>query len=154
MKIHIKLYEWQISSLTASSIKNLPTCLSVPLGVSTDFRSVVHQNGQSKAVGTTWWHSGTIVQHDRWIIIHRLKLLLIWRPQTCTFCSYCGGTDVLVAPQKIKKTISTHYFHSLRVVIGFHPALSRTRLLTNTVLLLYLVQSVFSDFLSFLWTCI
>lgn len=52
-KIHIKLCEWQISSLAASSIKNLPTCLSVPLGVSAGFRSAVHQNAQSKTVGTT-----------------------------------------------------------------------------------------------------
>lgn len=98
-EIHIKLRKWQSSSLAASSIKNLPTCLSVPLSVSADFRSAVHHNAQSKTVGTTWWHSGTIVQHGRcnqgdyylqtWAFAH-LKF------PGLNICSHGGGTDVLV----------------------------------------------------------
>lgn len=82
VEIRIKLCQWQISSLAASSIKNLPTCLSVPLSVSADFRSSVYQNSQSKTVSTKWWHSGTIVQHgrcDRADFIHRHEHLLILR---------------------------------------------------------------------------
>lgn len=109
VEIHIKLRKWQVSSLAASSIKNLPTCLSVPLSVSADFRLVVHQNGQSKTVGATWWHSGTIVQHGRcdqgnfysqtWALAH-LRFLGLH------FCFNCGGTHVLVI---IGKHID-HYF--------------------------------------------
>lgn len=139
VEIHIKLRKWQISSLAASSIKNLPTCLSVLLSVSADFRSVVHQNDQSKTVSATWWHSGTIVQHGRcdqgnfypqtWALAH----LRFWGLH---FCSHCGGADVLVI---IGKHIN-HYFG----VVCFVMAVEKLGQFFICTLELNLIKSILS----------